>query len=147
MHINTTRGQYTISTDPARLDTVAVHAFLSQTYWSPGIPLRTVERAIANSLCFGIFRGGEQVGFARAITDKATFAYLADVYVLEPHRGQGLARWLMEVITAHEALQKLRRFMLITRDGHGLYKKFGFVEQANPSRTMEIVKPHVYKVG
>lgn len=145
MKINTTRGQYAISTDPLRLDAAAVHAFLSQSYWSPGIPLETVKRAMVNSLCFGIFFGGDQVGFARVITDKATFAYLADVYVLEAHRGQGLAKWLMEVITSHDELQNLRRFMLVTRDGHGLYKKFGFTEQANPSRTMEILKPDVYK--
>jgi GNAT superfamily N-acetyltransferase len=145
LNVDTSRGRYTISTDPQQLDLVAIHAFLSQSYWSPGIPLKTVERAITNSLCFGIFHETDQIGFARVITDKATFAYLADVYLLEAHRGQGLAKWLMEVITAHEALQNLRRFMLVTRDGHGLYKKFGFAEQANPSRTMEIVNPDVYK--
>jgi N-acetylglutamate synthase-like GNAT family acetyltransferase len=140
MHLN----EYTISTDRSRLDVAAIHAFLTRSYWSPGVPLAVVERAIANSLCFGILRGEEQVGFARVITDKATFAYLADVYVLEAHRGKGLSKRLIEVIQAHEDLQGLRRFMLVTKDAQGLYAQFGFKELAHPSRMMEKVNPDVY---
>jgi GNAT superfamily N-acetyltransferase len=141
------RGDYTISMDADRMDLRAIHAFLTESYWSPGIPIATVERAMANSLCFGLFRGQEQVGLARVITDKATFAYLADVYVLEAHRGQGLAKWLLQVIQAHPELQGLRRFMLATSDAHGLYGQFGFETLANPSRIMEMVKPNVYRAS
>jgi len=140
MHLS----EYTITTDRSRLDVAAIHAFLTRSYWSPGVPLAVVERAIANSLSFGILRGEEQVGFARVITDKATFAYLADVYVLEPHRGKGLSKRLIEAIQAHEDLQGLRRFMLVTKDAHGLYAQFGFKELAHPSRMMEKVHPDVY---
>ena len=140
MHLN----EYTISTDRSRLDVAAIHAFLTRSYWSPGVPLAVVERALANSLCFGILRGEEQVGFARVITDKATFAYLADVYVLEAHRGKGLSKRLLEVVQAHEDLQGLRRFMLVTKDAQGLYAQFGFKELAHPSRMMEKVSPDVY---
>jgi GNAT superfamily N-acetyltransferase len=139
------RGDYTITMDADRMDVAAIHAFLTTSYWSPGIPLATVERAMANSLCFGLFFGQSQVGLARVITDKATFAYLADVYVLEPHRGLGLCKWLLETIQAHPDLQGLRRFMLATSDAHGLYSQFGFEPLANPSRMMEIVKPNVYR--
>ena len=135
---------YEISTDHARLDITAIHAFLSQTYWSPGIPRAVVERAIAHSLCFGVFRDGAQVGFARAVTDRATFAYLADVYLLEAHRGRGVARRLVAAIVAHPELQGLRRMMLATRDAHGLYAKFGFRPLAKPERMMELHKPDVY---
>jgi GNAT superfamily N-acetyltransferase len=121
MSTNLVRGDYAISTDKHRLDVGAIQAFLAQTYWSPGIPIAIVKRAIANSLCFGLYRGTEQVGFARVVTDKATFAYLADVFVLEQHRGRGLSKWLMETIIGHEDLQGLRRFLLGTRDAHGLY--------------------------
>lgn len=130
--------------DPQRIDIAAVHAFLSQSYWSPGIPRGVVERAIANSLCFGVYLGAQQVGFARVVTDKATFAYLADVFILESHRGKGLSKWLMEFITGHEELQGLRRFLLATKDAHSLYTQFGFEALANPSRMMENLKPDVY---
>jgi GNAT superfamily N-acetyltransferase len=140
-----TRGEYTISTDRNRLDVVSVHAFLSQSYWSPGIPLAVVERAITNSLCFGLFHQASQVGFSRVVTDKATFAYLADVYVLDAHRGKGLSKWLMEVITRHEDLQGLRRFVLATRDAHDLYRQFGFAPLTNPSVVMEILRADVYQ--
>ncbi|CAN5280728.1 GNAT family N-acetyltransferase [soil metagenome] len=136
---------YAISTDRQRLDVAAIHAYLTQSYWSPGVPRTVVERAIANSFCFGVYRDAEQVGFARVVTDKATFAYLADVFILAPHRGQGLSKWLMEVITGHEDLQGLRRFMLGTKDAHSLYAKFGFTALANPARMMEILKPDVYR--
>jgi len=139
------RGEYEISTDPRLLDVTAIHAFLAQSYWSPGIPRSVVERAISNSLCFGLYRGAEQVGFARVVTDKATFAYLADVFVLEAHRGKGLSKWLMQVIEEHGDLQGLRRFMLATKDAHDLYKQFEFRELANPSSMMEILNPDVYR--
>lgn len=137
--------EYEISTKPDLLDLAVIHAFLTQSYWSPGIPLSVVERAVRNSLCFGLYLGAEQVGFARVVTDKATFAYLADVFVLEAHRGKGLSKWLMKVIKEHEDLQGLRRFMLGTKDAHSLYKQFEFSELANPSRMMEILKPDVYR--
>lgn len=135
---------YTITTDKRQLDLNAIHAFLSQTYWSPGVPKAVVERAIENSLAFGVFKGNEQVGFARVVTDKATFAYLADVYVLEAHRGKGLSKRLLEEIHAHEELQGLRRFLLATKDAHGLYAQFGFKELANPSLMMERWNPNAY---
>lgn len=140
-----TRGDYRLSMDREEMDLAAIHAFLSRTYWSPGIPPAVLARAIANSLCFGLFLGKDQVGFARVITDRATFAYLADVYVLEAHRGKGLSRWLMEAITAHPDLQGLRRFALATRDAHGLYERFGFRPLANPAAMMEILRPDVYQ--
>ncbi|HLP31347.1 MAG TPA: GNAT family N-acetyltransferase [Geothrix sp.] len=141
------RHPYSISTETHRMDVGAVHAFLSRSYWSPGIPREKVQRAIDHSLCFGIFHGADQVGFARVITDRTTFAYLADVYVLEDHRGKGLSKWLMDVIQAHPDLQGLRRFMLATRDAHGLYRQFGFREAAHPSRLMEIVNPDAYRAS
>ena len=142
--VESVRGEYTISTDRSRIDVPAVHAFLSQTYWSPGIPESVVRRAIAGAICFGIYHGAHQVGFARVITDRATYAYLSDVYVLEAHRGRGLSKWLMEVIMAHPSLQGLRRFSLSTRDAHGLYTQFGFQVVANPERQMEIMRRDIY---
>lgn len=143
--VESVRGDYTISTDRGRIDVPAVHAFLSQTYWSPGIPESVVRRAIAGAICFGIYHGGAQVGFARVITDEATYAYLSDVYVLEAHRGRGLATWMMEVIMSHPALQGLRRFALSTRDAHALYAQFGFQVVANPERQMEIMRRDIYR--
>ena len=137
-----TVAEYTITTDKRRLDLVAIHAFLSQTYWSPGIPMSIVERAIENSVAFGAHLGREQVGFARVVTDKATFAYLADVYVVQAHRGKGVAKLMLAAIQSHAELQGLRRFLLATRDAHGLYAQFGFSELANPSRMMERSNPH-----
>jgi GNAT superfamily N-acetyltransferase len=142
--VESVRGEYTISTDRARIDVPAVHAFLSQTYWSPGIPESVVRRAIAGAICFGIYHGRDQVGFARVITDRATYAYLSDVYVLEAHRGRGLAKWLMDVIMSHPSLQGLRRFSLSTRDAHSLYAQFGFEVVANPDRQMEILRRDIY---
>lgn len=138
---------YDISDDPHRLDIDAIHGFLSQTYWSPGIPRTVVARAIAHSLCFGVYREGAQVGFARVITDRATFGYLADVYILEPHRGLGLSRRLVEAIRAHPELQGLRRLMLATRDAHALYAQHGFSPLAAPDRFMEIHAPDAYKAA
>ena len=136
---------YSISSDAALVDVDLIHGFLSQSYWSPGIPRAVVERAIANSLCFGVFKGKEQVGFARVVTDRATFAYLADVFILEAHRGKGLAKALMREIRAHAELQGLRRWLLATRDAHELYRQFDFTELANPSRMMEVHDPDAYK--
>lgn len=136
--------EYEITPDKTRLDVVAIHAFLSQTYWSPGIPFAIVQKAIANALTFGVYLGAEQVGFARVITDKTTFAYLADVYILDAHRGKGLSKRLLETIQAHEDLQGLRRFLLATKDAHGLYEQFGFKPLLNPTRMMEILNPNAY---
>jgi len=137
--------EYSISTDPGRLDLDAIHAYLVRSYWCEGIPRQTLERAITNSLCFGLFHGNDQVGLARVVTDSATYAYLCDVYVLEAHRGKGLAKWLMECVMAHPGLQGLRRFTLATRDAHGLYRQFGFHELSKPESRMEILRPEVYR--
>jgi GNAT superfamily N-acetyltransferase len=138
------RGEYSVSTDPQRLELAVVHRFLSNSYWSQGLPLDVLKRAIAGSLCFGLYQGNTQVGFARVITDKATFAYLCDVFVLDSHRGKGLGRWLMEAVSSHPELQGLRRFVLVTRDAHGLYEKFGFRPLARPAGYMELHRPDVY---
>jgi len=139
------RNGFTISTDPKRLDRQMIHEFLSASYWATGIPREVVDRSIEGALCFGLFEDGRQVGFARVITDRATFAYLADVFVLESHRGQGLATWLMESILAHPRLQGLRRWMLVTRDAHPLYRKVGFRDLAHPERIMEKTFPGIYE--
>jgi GNAT superfamily N-acetyltransferase len=133
------RGAYTISTDPQRLDVELIHQHLSTaTYWATGRPLEVVRRSLEHSLCFGLYRDdGGQVGLARVITDYATFAWLADVFVLDAHRGQGLGVWLTEVIVSHPDLQGFRRWVLSTKDAHDLYRKFGFVELARPERWME----------
>jgi GNAT superfamily N-acetyltransferase len=136
---------YAVSSDPQLIDVVAAHAFLSRSHWSAGIPLETVAKAVANSLCFGVFQAEAQVGFARVVTDKATFAYLCDVYVLDAHRGQGLSKRLMQAVQAHPELQGLRRVMLATKDAHGLYAQFGFEPLSNPSRLMEVLRPDVYQ--
>jgi len=143
--MNEQRDGFTVSTDPALLDVHAVHAFLTTSYWAEGIPRETVERALRNSLCFGLYEGRRQVGLARVITDGATFAYLCDVYVLPEMRGWGLGTWLMECVMAHPDLQGLRRFYLVTRDAHELYRPFGFTEIKSPERHMEIVRPGLYK--
>lgn len=136
-----------ISFDPARQDLVAIHAFLSESYWAKGIPMEVVRRAIAGSLCVGAFDAGRQVGFARLVTDRATFAYLADVYVLPAQRGGGLARQMLEALFAHPDVQGLRRLMLATRDAHGLYERLGFRALAEPARFMERHRPDVYRTG
>jgi GNAT superfamily N-acetyltransferase len=139
-----TNGPYSITTDPLRLDIDAIHGFLSRSFWAEGIPKETVAKAIANSLCFGLFDGTFQVGFARVVTDRATFAYLCDVYVLESHRGRGLGKWLIETVMAHPDLQGLRRFQLVTRDAHGLYARHGFAAPEAPERHMEIFRHGMY---
>ena len=121
-----------------------VHDFLTNSYWAKGIPLETVRRSIENSITFGIYHSQKQVGFARIISDQATFAYLADVFILPAYRGRGLSRWLMECIIAHPDLQALRRWMLATKDAHGLYAKFGFTPIKTPDSWMEIHRRDVY---
>ena len=144
MHHVWAKGEHEISTDPARVDVRMVHEFLTNSYWASGIPLETVRQSILNSLSFGIYHAGRQVGFARVISDRATFAYLADVFVVEPHRGHGLSKWLMECILNHPDLQGLRRWMLATRDAHGLYRQYGFTQITSPDRWMEIHDPEIY---
>jgi GNAT superfamily N-acetyltransferase len=139
-----TRGTLSISDDPARLDRVAIRRFLADSYWAKGIPGEVVDRSIDGSLPFGVYEGGALVGFGRVISDYATYAYVADVFVLESHRGRGLALWLMETIRAHPRLQGIRRWNLVTRDAHALYRKAGFRDAENPSRYMEIVDREVY---
>ena len=131
------RGEFTISTDPVRLDIAAIHGFLTRSYWAEGIPPETVRRSIDHSIPFGLFHAARQIGFARWITDHATFAYLGDVYVLEEYRGQGLGTWLMEAVMSHPDVQGQRRWVLLTRDAHGLYARYGFEALAAPQRYME----------
>jgi GNAT superfamily N-acetyltransferase len=128
------RGEHTISTDPAKLDLDAIYGYLSgESYWAQGRPLDVMSRAVEHSLCFGLYAGDEQVGLARVVTDYATFAWLCDVFVLEPHRGQGLGKWLIESVVTHPDLQGLL-FLLATRDAHGLYQRYGDFE---PMRVSE----------
>jgi GNAT superfamily N-acetyltransferase len=140
-----TSARYRITTDLEQLDIDAIHAYLSRSFWAEGIPKATVAKSIANSLCFGLFDGDNQVGFARVVTDRATYAYLCDVYVLETHRGEGLGKWLIETVMAHPDLQGLRRFQLVTRDAHGLYRRHGFDTPRHPERQMEIFRHGMYK--
>lgn len=139
-----TRGEYRISTDPGRLDRERIRNFLAESYWAAGIPQETVDRAVEGSLCFGLYRNDEQRGFARVVSDKATFAWLADVFVLPEERGRGLAKWLMACVFEHPELSGLRRWMLATRDAHGLYEPFGFRALGAPGKFMEIAQPGMY---
>jgi N-acetylglutamate synthase-like GNAT family acetyltransferase len=122
-----------------------VHAFLTMSYWAEGIPKNIVKRSMQNSLCFGVLHKKKLVAFSRVITDKATYVYLADVFVLEEHRGKGLSKKMMEAVKAHRDLQGIRRFMLVTRDAHGLYAQYGFKPLSQPERHMELVDKEVYK--
>ena len=137
---------YTISTKQADFDLNLIHGFLSRSYWAKDIPLPVLEKAIRNSLCFAVLTAsGSQAGFARMITDRATFAYLADVFIVPGHRGKGLATWLISTIHAHPELQGLRRYMLTTRDAHGLYRRFGYLAPGAPQHLMEITRPDIYQ--
>jgi GNAT superfamily N-acetyltransferase len=139
-------ADYEISADIHRLNVDVIHQFLAEDgYWSPGIPRPIVERAIENSLCFGVYHRAAQVGFARVVTDRSTFALLADVFILKAHRGRGLSKELMRRIVGHEDLQGLRRFLLVTSDAHGLYRQFGFEPIGTPSRFMEVLRRDVYR--
>jgi GNAT superfamily N-acetyltransferase len=131
------RGEYSISTDPARLDIDVIHRFLrDDSYWAAGVDREIVERSIDNSICFGLYDESRQVGFARVVTDRAAFAYLADVFVLPDHRGRGLGKWLVETVLSHPDLQNLRRFFLGTADAHSLYERHGF-RPIDPALMME----------
>jgi len=138
------RSPYRISDDPEVVDVTVVHDFLANSYWARGIPRETVVRGIAHSLPFSLFLGDRQVGFARAVTDRATFAYLADVFVIDEHRGRGLGAWLVSTVLAHPDLSGLRRWLLATRDAHGLYRKFGFTAVADPSTLLTRHDPDIY---
>jgi GNAT superfamily N-acetyltransferase len=139
-------GEFLISNNRTRLDLGMIHGFLTNCYWAKGIP-REVARSIEHSLCFGVYDGnGAQVGFARVVSDLATVAYLGDVFLLESHRGLGLSKWMMECIRQHPALQNLRRWILLTRDAHGLYAQFGFTPLKSAERYMELHRPNVYEV-
>jgi GNAT superfamily N-acetyltransferase len=139
------RDEFTISTDKSRLQPEEIHRFLSQeSYWAKNRTYEQTLRAIENSICFGIYLEDRQIGFARVVSDQATFAYLGDVYVLEEFRGRSLSKWLMETILAHPDLQGLRRWLLATRDAHGLYAQFGFTALKVPERWMERPAPNAY---
>lgn len=144
MHHVWSKADFEVSTDPARIQAEMVHEFLANSYWAKGIPMTTLRRSIENSICFGLYFSSQQIGFARVISDCATFAYLADVFILPAYRGRGLSKWLMECILAHPDLQGLRRWVLVTRDAHRLYVNYGFTTMKNPQRWMEIHDPDIY---
>ncbi|GDX53007.1 N-acetyltransferase [Bacteroidota bacterium] len=140
------QGDYTISDEKDLMDIKIIHQYLSEeSYWCAGIPIDVVKKSIEGAHCFGIFLNENQIGFARVITDHATFAYLADVFVLPEHRGKGLSKWLMKTIVDNPELQGLRRWILATRDAHALYEQFGFTPLAKPDRFMELHNPNVYQ--
>lgn len=139
-------GDYELTADQSRIDTDAVHRYLSEeSYWARGIPREIVVRSMQHSMCFAILCGGQTIGFARVTSDRATVAYLGDVFVLPAHRGKGLSKWMVSCITAHPQLQGLRRWMLATADAHGLYAQFGFTAMKAPERWMERHDPAVYQ--
>ncbi|MGO3740105.1 MAG: GNAT family N-acetyltransferase [Marinomonas foliarum] len=135
-----------MSSDSNEMDVDVIYSYISSSYWAAGIPKETLKKALENSLCFGVFSSdGKQVGFARMITDQATFAYLADVFIDEEHRGQGLSKWLMQRVHEHPSLQGLRRILLATRDAHSLYQQFGYTALGSPETFMQKWQPDVYK--
>jgi GNAT superfamily N-acetyltransferase len=137
------KNGYSISTDKSLLDMQVIYNYLDkESYWAKGIPFDKLERSIENSICFGVYFDEKQIGFARVVTDKAIFAYLADVFILPDHRKKGLSKWLIQTIMAHSDLQGLRRWSLATADAHGLYAQFGFTEIPNPALWMQIFTPH-----
>lgn len=138
------KDEYIITTDSSFLDFDVVFDFISNSYWAKNIPVQTLKKALDNALCFMLLHGEKQVGFARVVSDYATFAYLADVFVIEEQRGKGLSKWLMECVMAHPDTQGIRRFMLATRDAHSLYRQFGFDEVKNPEILMQIHRPDIY---
>ncbi len=140
MKKNFRKGNYIISTDKSKLEFKVIHGFLSSSYWANKRKPEVTKRAIKNSLCFGVYHNKSQIGFARVITDYATFAYLADVFILEEFRGRGLSKWLMEIILNYTEVQNLRRWFLATKDAHGLYKKFGFTSLKEPEKIMEVFR-------
>lgn len=141
-------GSYTISDDSARVDPRAIHAYLTRSYWSAGIPVEIVERSVRRSLCVGAYDdAGAQVGLVRLVSDYATFCYICDVYVLEEHRGRGLSKAMMAMAMEHPMLQGLRRWSLMTGDAHGLYRQFGFAAAAQPGQYMERFRPDIYRAN
>jgi len=142
MHYELINGEFILSTDPSRLDLVDVQEFLSKSYWAKHRPRDAFEKAVKNSLCFGVYRGRRQIGFARVVTDYAAFAYLADVYILELYRGRGLAKWLIKSILSHPELRQIRRWLLTTRDAHKLYRECGFSELKEPEHQMQLLQPY-----
>jgi GNAT superfamily N-acetyltransferase len=141
------KDNYFISTDRSRIDLPLVHEYLcNQSYWAAGISAAIIKKSIDNSLCWSIYTDNKQVGFARVISDLATYAYLADVFIIPMHQGKGLGKWLMEVIFTDPQLQGLRRFVLATKDAHEFYEQFGFITYPNPERLMCRHDPDVYKV-
>lgn len=136
---------HSLSFDPAELDLDVIHGFLTTSYWSPGIPRETVARAIAGSLCVGAYRERRQIGFARVVSDRATFAYLADVFVLDEARGEGIGRAMVRALMEHPELQGLRRWFLATLDAHGVYEALGWQPVAHPERLLEITVPDIYR--
>jgi GNAT superfamily N-acetyltransferase len=146
--IEITFDDFSITTDKSKLDVVAIHDFLSNhAGWCDNIPFNVVKNSIDNSLNFGLFHGGKQIGFARIISDYATIAYLGDVYVLDAYRGKGLSKKLMEVVMGHPDLQGLRRWILLTSTAPWLYEKFGFTKLPHPDRYMELHNPHIYQMN
>jgi len=134
-----------ITTDKTLFDFELIYGYLSQSYWAKGMPRKVMQTAIKNSLCFGVFEDNQQIGFARVITDRAIFAYLADVFILPNYQGRGFSKELIKEIVNHSDLQGLRRMMLATADAHGLYTKFGFTSVTNPEMLMENWQPDVYQ--
>jgi GNAT superfamily N-acetyltransferase len=135
---------FTFSTDKSKLDPSVIHGFLTESYWSKGCSMDNVLRRIENAMCFGVYDDKQQIGFARVITDKTTFAYIADVFILENYRGQGLSKQMMAFIMTQPDLKNLRRWLLATRDAHGLYAQYDFTPLSNPTLWMEIMNPNAY---
>lgn len=142
-----TKDTFTVTCDPTKMDRAVIAEFLGSSYWAKGIPPAVVDKSLAHSLCFALLDGARQIGFARVISDRATIAFLNDVFVLPEYRGRGLSKWLMECVINHTELQGLRRWMLATRDAHGLYEKFGFTALKRPEVFMERHNPNVYGAG
>ena len=138
------KNEFTISTDPDRLDITVIHNYLTRAYWSPGIPHDLVKKAVENSLSFGVYKDEDQIGFGRVVTDYTTTGYIADVFILEEYRGHGLGVWLIKCIMSHPDLQGFRKWMLVTKDAHSLYEKYGFRNLSAPEMYMEITRPNFY---
>ena len=140
------RNGYTINTDPSRLDINTIHAYLAnESYWASGISINIIEKSVENSLCFGVYEQGKQIGFARVVSDRTTFAWLCDVFILKPYRGRGLGKWLVDCVLSHPELQNLRSWMLATQDAQGLYSQFGFKTLENPESVMRRRNTDVYQ--
>ncbi len=139
------KHRFYISTDKSKLDIPLIHNVLKSSYWAENIPLAIMEKSIKNSLCFGLYENSQQVGFARVITDYATTAYLKDVFIVEPYRGQGLGKWFVESILEYPELQDVPKWLLATKDAHGLYRRYGFKKLTEPEKIMMRLQPHHYE--